>query len=304
MIYKVYIDDSGLKEFIDPYDADNVESPDKYSEKTRDFWNRNYFVLTGIRVKQSNLAQINSDIMALKISCFGTHEVEIKSNWLRIPLEREKHYLTPYKLNDKQLNEFGEKYIDLIAANPKSIKIISVVVDKRYFKVRKPIEDDPLFRATQVILERINRMGDYNIVVFDQMESKKDLQIGKHEKMLKIYHNNDGMKKIYVKDYAQIVDFTITDSRNENFLQIADVCGYNIYRQFCEHGREWLGIGNKDRHKLPCYKYFTRIVCNMSCSPYLEHMNRIRGYGVSLIPDVAKNNWCLPGKCFRKKTPS
>jgi len=46
MLYKVFIDESGKKEYKNPYSKDFINNPPPL-EKYEDFWRDNYFVLCG-----------------------------------------------------------------------------------------------------------------------------------------------------------------------------------------------------------------------------------------------------------------
>ncbi len=304
MLYKVFIDESGKKEYITPYSRDFIDNPPVF-EKYEDFWRDNYFVLCGVRVKQSDLKEINTKINQLKKRYFGTHKVEIKSDWLRNPQQRKKRYLDQFTITHDQLNEFGNKFVDLIAHYKDVLKIISVVFDKRYYgdAKRQKAEGAPLLKTTQILFERLQYAGNYHIVVFDQMESSLRLTAGHHHKILNILQDNTGMEKIYVDQYDTISDIKFMESCNENFLQVADVCAYNIFRQFVEYGREWSGSTTEQSGKFTMngYDYFTKIRCNFFFNPYNR---QVRGVGLTCVPDIEKVNWNLLKGCFdNKKTP-
>lgn len=304
MLYKVFIDESGKKEYKNPYSRDFIDNPPKL-KNYEDFWRDNYFVLSGVRIKQDDLQIINLKINDLKKEYFGTHKVEIKSDWLRNPHKRKKHYLIPFKISVKRLNEFGEKFIDLIGDHKDQLKLVAVVFDKRFYgdAKRQKSEGIPLLKTAQMLFERLQYAGNYHIVIFDQMESSLKLSVGQHDKILNVFQKNHGMEKIYVDKYDKITDIKFMQSRNENFLQIADICAYNIYRQFVEFGREWAG---RDKSKdgetvMSTYPYFDRIRCNFLYNPLNK---QVRGVGLTCVPDIYKVNWGLLDGCFdNKKTP-
>lgn len=304
MLYKIFIDESGKKEYITPYSRDFVNNPPLFKQY-EDFWRDNYFVLCGIRIKQDDLGSINSEINELKKSFFGTHKVEVKSDWLRNPHQRKKHYLDPFKIPIKKLDEFGEKFIDIITDHKRQLKIIAVVFDKRYYgdAKRQTPEGTPLLKTTQVLFERVQFAGNYNLLVFDQMESSLKLTAGQHGKILNVFQKNEGMQKIYVEKYDRISDIRFMRSENENFLQVADVCAYNIFRQFVQFGREWAGEtrAKNGKGKMQLYPYFDRIRCNFY---YHLRTKQVRGYGLVCIPDSQKVNWNILEGCFEnKKSP-
>lgn len=238
MLYKVFIDDSGSKDYITPYSKDFIENPPVYKNYEK-FWRDNYFVLCGVRVKQENLGAINLEINNLKKNYFHTTNVEIKSDWLRNPHQRKKHYFDMYGISSEKLNDFGKKFIDIISNHKDEIKIIAVVFDKRFYgDAKRQVSDgSPLLKNTQIIFEKVQYSGGYNIVIFDQMESSLKLTVGNHDKILNVFQNNEGMEKIFVDKYTNISDIIFMKSCNENFLQMADICAYNVYRQFIEFGR-------------------------------------------------------------------
>lgn len=301
MLYKVFIDDSGKKEYKNPYTKDFIDNPPQF-KYYEEFWRDNYFVLCGVRVKQEHLGAINSRINQLKKEHFGTHKIEVKSDWLRNPHKRKKYYIDQFGITHEKLNEFGEKFIDLISEFRDWLKLIAVVFDKRFYgdaKRQKP-EGVPLLKTTQILFERIQYAGGYHIVVFDQMESSLKLTTGHHDKILSVFQKNAGMEKIFVDQYDGITDIKFAESCNENFLQIADVCSYNIFRQFVMCGREWSGknISADGTQILRTYSYFERIRCNFF---YTVHDRKVRGVGLTCVPDADKINWDLLKDCFNNK---
>lgn len=303
MKYKVFVDESGKKEYITPYSKDFIESPPEF-EKYENFWWDNYFVLCGIRIKQKDLSLINSQINRLKKQYFKTQKVEVKSDWLRNPYQRKKRYLNPYKISSESLDKFGEQFINIISKNREIIKIIAIVFDKRYYgdAKRQRAEGKPLLKSTQVLFERIQFAGNYNIVIFDQMESSLKITVGQQGKILKVFQKNEGMEKIYVEEYDKIADIKFMESKNENFLQIADVCAYNVFRQFVSFGREWSGFfkTKNGTSRMRVYPYFDSIRCNFYFNPRTK---QVRGYGLICLPDKEKINWDLLKGCFDNKKP-
>lgn len=280
MIYKVYIDDSGSRNYENPYSKDFVINPpgtDKYLE----YWRKNYFVLTGVRVSLSHINNINTEINSLKTKFFKTNDVEIKSDWLRNPYKRKNKYLNPHKISEDMLNNFGNKLFDLISSHQKELKIISVVFDKRCYGDRKRnmIDGDPLAKSSQILFERIHYLGGENTVIFDQMDSSLKINRGDNKLVFKIYKENSCMKQLYVENFSSIIDVTPADSSKENFLQIADLCGYPIYRQFVHFGRQW---GNPD-FKIKSYPYFEKLWGN-----FVSIKEKVRGIGLICVPDIHK----------------
>lgn len=292
MLYKVFIDDSGKKDYPNPYAREFVDNPPSTNDY-REFWKDNYFVLCGVKVKQTDIGEIDKIIRGLKIDCFRTDDVEIKSTWLRIPYQRKKHYLDLYDVSDEQLNKFGDDLFEIFNHNEDRLKLFGVVFDKRFYgdAKRKMPDGDPLLKTTQVLLEKINRSSQHNILVFDQMEESLSKDRGNHRAMLGIWTQNDGMEQIYQNKYENIIDIKFDRSTDDNFLQLADLCAYSLYRQFIEYGREWVGQeepSKNDGKNLGTYSYFEKISGNFSASSF---SGMVRGTGISCIPDIGKKGW-------------
>jgi len=296
VLYKVFVDDSGKKDYNTPYSRDFKDAPPAF-EGNEQFWRENYFVLCGVRIKQTDIGFIDTAVRSLKNDCFGSTDVEIKSTWLRIPDKRKKHYLDLYGVTAEKLNKFGEDLHELIANNADKLKIISVVFDKRYYGDAKRATGDgnPFLKTTQVLLERINYAGNTNVVTFDQFESSLSLAKGSHNQIMGIFRNNLGMDSRFLESYENIEDVDFKKSCDENFLQIADICAYNIHRQFVVYGREWCGerVSFEGKKQMETYDYFKKIMCNFHTSS----QGNVRGCGLTCVPDINKVNWNFRQNC-------
>lgn len=71
MLYKVFVDDSGSREYKNPYAIEFVENPPPFEDYPQ-FWRDNYFVLCAVRIHHSNLGEINLKINNLKETYFKT----------------------------------------------------------------------------------------------------------------------------------------------------------------------------------------------------------------------------------------
>jgi hypothetical protein len=116
------------------------------------------------------------------------------------------------------------------------------------------------------------------------MENRCNNGLGVHKDMLYVYQKNNNMPRIYVEKYNKIIDFKFEKSCDENFLQVADICAYNVYRQFVEYGRQW--SGQEGDGKLNAYDYFRRISCNFS---YNSQSKQVRGYGICQLTGTYNN---------------
>lgn len=287
MPYTLFVDDSGSKDYIDKYDLNNISSPSNYEDDVA-FWRNNYFVLCGVQVKNSDLGTINSEFNDLKKHFFGTPNVEIKSERLRQPFSQRKHYLEPFGLTPEALKDFSLKYHDLITGHKAELKLFAIVFDKRYIRNRDEPNHNPLLKSCHLLFERVEMTGAKTKIIFDQMESSLHKTKGSQGKILNVRNKNDGMRNIFFSDYKNITDLEFQDSRHSNFLQIADICAYNVHRQFQMYGRHW--IKNPEKGKgLPSYEFFDRIAHNFYCNS----RGRVSGIGIKLFP-VPTDKWRIP----------
>lgn len=277
---KVFVDDSGSPDFFTPYSVEFVKNPPEF-KNYEDFWRKNYFVLAGVCIDNKNLGQVNKEINAIKKEFFGTSSVEIKSDWMRNPNQRKKRYIDTYNITPEKLNEFGETILDYIKNKSSIIRIIAVVFDKRCYgeNLRGQADGKPILKSSQILFERIqylNKPG--TIVSFDQMESSLKLTKGKNGQILRVLQNRLELQKIFVSEYTNISKIDFKESKSENFLQIADLSAYNIYRQFIEFGRT---INGKEIDFAKDYKYFEMIKGNL-----INKNGKIRGVGLVILPDI------------------
>ncbi|OGF48302.1 MAG: hypothetical protein A2452_12330 [Candidatus Firestonebacteria bacterium RIFOXYC2_FULL_39_67] len=296
MIYKVFVDDSGSRDYKNPYVSDFKVKPPLF-EAYPQFWRDNYFVLCGVRIHQSEIGGINKEINDLKMTHFKTNKVEIKSDWLRNPRQRQKYYLEKYNISAEKLNEFGFEIYEIIKKNANKMKIIGVVFDKRCYgeEKRRTTDGQPLLKAVQVLFERLQYTKKYHIVIFDQFECDLCITKGEHKKISDIAQSKDNLKKLHVGQFDKIIDVKFSKSSGENFIQIADLCAYNVYRQFLHFGREW--TKEQGNEVMNMYEYFEKIRCNFMVNPV---NGKVQGCGLVCLPDFGKCNWNLLKGCDLK----
>jgi hypothetical protein len=263
--YLFYIDESGQRE---------------YGKTSR------YFVLCGLAVPIELWQQINGNILALKRSYFGTPEVEIKSSWLRYPDARQKWYLDPYSISAESLTEFTERLYDIL--DHPALHLFSAVVDKTQMQKAYSLPQNPSSLAYRLIFERFQHFleaqeeSSYGIVIFDRID---DTAFRKgYENLLSRQHLRYLEKGTdFVKIDNIVEGLLFIPSAANCFVQLADICAYNIFRQFVEHGNEWDKPGGKT---LPLYHYFGRIVYHFYTGP----RSTLSGYGIKKYPDHKKLN--------------
>ena len=264
----LFIDDSGSKDWETPYSDNFKNSPPIRNGVNLNFWRRNYFVLAGIYISLEDIKKINPEINKSKIKYFGTKHVEIKSDWLRNPDRRKKHYIEPFGINEKSLKDFVEnEWYGIFESNKDSLQIQAFILDKRCFK-NKRAKNTPLQILIQVLFDRVelNPHKDCEIV-FDQMDTEIKSISHNQGQILKI-----SSKEIDLGSFQKKYSHTkprFEKSKNSNLLQLADTAAYDVYRQFIEQGEL----------KSKIYPYLERILPN-----FYGVDGRISGLGIIKVP--------------------
>lgn len=272
-----YIDDSGTKEY--------ANSPEEYSTSG----NTRYFCFGGALMDASESAVLGSRIADLKNKIFGNKDVELKSNWLRIPKERKEKYLNPYNLSEDDLKECVDKFYDIVSSS--KITLIAAIVDKIQMKTQYG-EDAwyPPAVAYEILLQRIVQevtFPDTVSVVIDDMDGatpkgnqyKKNLK-NHHEKLRQ--HGSSLKKGL---DWKPLKKAKFVNSAFSHHIQVADIVAYNVYRQFVLHGEKWENKANKS---LPLYSWLDKLA-----NKFRNNNGRIQGYGIIKIPLMQRVQWSV-----------
>ena len=248
-MFLFYVDESGQRE---------------YNEK-----NSRHFVLGAVAISETDWRTVNQQINALKIEVFDDRRVEFKSVALRNQEKQRKRYLEPYGVSLAQLTVAIERLYEIVDAAP--LILFAVIVDKRQMTAKYAVAESPTSYAYELLVERFERflsrqMVEHSgIVIHDLIQevpgASKSYQreiIKQHEKFL-----HEGKTSLApIRRIVEGVHFVETDQ--SNFLQVADLVAYNIYRQFTEHLREWDDLASVDEKQafdqLPTYPYFKRLL--------------------------------------------
>lgn len=260
--YLFYVDESGQRE---------------YGRTTR------YFALCGLGVPIDSWHMLNMSMLDLKRAYFGEPAVEIKSSWLRYPDARQKRYLDPYRISEDKLREFVERVYDDVL-NHRFLVLFGVVVDKVQMREVYATPQNPSSLAYRLIFERfqhfLESQQSYGIVIFDRID---DTSFRKgYENLLSRQHLRyleQGTDFVKVENIVEGLLFI--PSAVNNFVQMVDLCAYNVYRQFTEHGEKW---DKPKGHTWPLYDYFRRMAHLLYRSPG----GVLSGYGVKKYPDHRK----------------
>lgn len=274
--HKFYTDDSGTKEYspTGTYSTKGGVTP--------------YFAFGGLLLTSGEAGAATKRLRAVKLAHFGTEQVEIKANWLRIAKEREKHYLNPFGLSDSQLNAFANEVYDLILAQ--DCLLIAAIVSKaevigRYGErawYAPAIAYDCLAQRLQ--LEMSAREGGLVHVTIDDMDgaTPKGKQyrdnLERHHKRLRTF--GSALQRGMMMD--RLAGLSFADSKFDERLQLADLVTYSVYRQFVDHGAAWDSPGAE----LPTYEYLARLA-----PKFRNHNGLISGYGIIKFPTVAHLRW-------------
>jgi len=257
-MYLFYLDESGEREY---------ESQGKY------------FVLCALGVPVFEWRSLNNDVLMLKNTYFRDPRVEIKSTWLRIPKERQQRYLSRYSITEDELNEFvGKLYDALLSYN---VTLIASVINKEQMKGQYKQPQSPSSLAYRLLFERIELFLEslqdaFGVILFDKIT---DLQVMKkgYEDLLTQQHLRYLEKGTEFVRVNRIVEgLLFVQSHENNLLQLADLCGYNIYRQFVMYGEEW----DAQQSFTQRYPYFAKIEPKLHCSPKGDYA----GYGLKKFP--------------------
>jgi hypothetical protein len=240
--YTLYLDDSGQKE----YPAEDEPFGHGVSR---------YFVFGGFYGTTREVGRLVEGLRAAKLGTFGTILVEVKSNWLRLPEERERRYLRPYNITSARLDAFVNRfYAEALNSN---ITLLACVVDKQHM-----IEDygrdkwyTPAAAYESVVQRMQNEIGPTGLkfgVVIDDMTGKTPNDSEYRANLLRHHRQlqRSGCNFVSLRMGAMVGDPRFVNSRTNNSIQVSDLIAYNVFRQFRDYGEEW---ENQGLPELPAY---------------------------------------------------
>lgn len=272
----LHIDDSGTKDYAaDP--SDYEVGPTRY------------FVFGGLLSTVDEASRLAQRVQSLKRDAFGTKDVEIKSNWLRMPEEREEKYLRPYLLDVDDLTDFVDHYYELVARA--DVVLIAAIVDKVHMQELYKRPYYPPALAYEVLAQRVQlELGDSGScqMVVDDMTGRNP-KGNEHKRNLirqhgRLRQHGSTLQKGMRLDALDSLRFR--SSHLSDLVQLADIVSYNVLRQFREHGEAWESIGLRS---LPTYEHFARLAPKFRQGPG----GRIQGYGVVKVPIIERVRWAF-----------
>lgn len=274
--HKLFVDDSGNKD----YSPDGVYNPK--GGRTP------YFVFGGVLSTASEAGRIEQRMRALKLSTFGTANVEIKAHWLRRSDQRAKRYLVRFGLTEDELKEFSDAAYNLILDS--DCKLIACVVDKaevqqkygeRAYYAPAIAYDCLLQRAQQ---EMVACNGEVHVTI-DSMTGATPSG-NQHAMLLRRQHNQLQKRGSSLRrgmTFNRIGGIAFRDSASDERLQLADLVSYAVYRQFVDHGSEW---EDDSQTRLVTYEYLERLE-----TKFRNRNGRFQGYGLVKFPMNKRVPW-------------
>lgn len=278
--YLLFVDDSGTRE----YDPQRVYGTTGRSR---------YFVYGALLGEADRLARLAEHIAELKRHLFETDAVEVKSNWLRIPHERIRRYVTPFGVSEKTVDDLSDGCHQLI--RDAQVELLASVVDKMHMQEDYATPWYPPTVAYEILLQRAVQAvpaGSSLAVTVDDISGKtpkhnsyKDL-LQRHHSTLRA-RGSSLQRSISFAPLSGPVRFQL--SHHSHLLQAADLVAYNVHRQFREHGQDWESKP-LEGGTLPMYPYFKRI-----CSKFRTDgtTGRVQGFGIAKFPLRKRVNWTV-----------
>ena len=168
---------------------------------------------------------------------------------MRLPEQRVRESPFLNALIDKDRTRIAEEFYAQLS--PMRMHLFSVVVDKR--KLFGHVDHDILFKkAYEMLLERIEHyLWEFHpkhegVIVIDDTGRTTNRSLA----MKHAYIQREGNQ---VMRFHHVVEYPMfTDSALSNGVQLADLCGYNVYRAF--------------RNKDFAYPYFAKMLDRFYCS--------------------------------------
>ena len=279
----LFIDDSGSKQWDTPFAEEFRDNPPRHSdEQNKKFWRGNYFVLGGLYTNDKNSKEINAIIDEAKMKYFGRKDIEFHSSDLRNPHQLKKKYLDKYNISKNLLESFiNDVWYPILASDKMSL--MAVILDKRYYATDRRQRPMPLEIVTETLFDRMElRTSNKCKIVFDQMDSQLKTHRRDQGKIFEISDTKINLSDGKYKDKYQNTSVRFEKSSKSNFLQLADMVAYNVWRQFVDYGDEWDKHEPDVHHELPLYPYFKIIADNFY---HEENTGRVSGYGIVKLPD-------------------
>jgi Protein of unknown function (DUF3800) len=248
-----------------------------------------FFVVASVLVAADEVSHLEDELRGLKRAFWGNPDIEIKSNWIRQPSERQKHYTAKHGLGPKEVDELVAAVYRWLKKSP--LVALAGVVDKPMMESKYGSNAHYAGGvAYTMFLQRYEKFlgktsSTTGNVVFDDPAGKspggfewRDLLKKQHAKLKKF-----GCPYTKTK-FDRVGAMTFADSASSVFIQIADLISYNTFRQFRSYGKEW---EHPTETKWPLYPYFEELSHLFDRGP----KQQVTGYGLVKWPVERKVIW-------------
>ena len=266
-MFLFYVDESGQRE---------------YNPK-----NSRHLVLGAVAISDTDWREWHQKINAIKQECFGTTQVEWKSVNLRQPDKRSRFYLKPFGMTEQKLTEGVEAMFTLI--NDAPLTLFAAVIDKRQMVAQYAHPVTSTEMAYELLLERAAGFlsqcdnAPCGIIIHDLIQESASNESRGHQKaILEVHQQFQDRGRTDFASVEKIIEgvhFLPTDQ--SNFLQVADLVAYNVYRQFNDHWEPW--EEGEALSAMPKYDFFERLLPKF----YKSSAGMIKGYGIKKFPTEA-----------------
>lgn len=265
-MYFFYVDESGTR---DPKVTATRKDGTPFTKEL-------LYVLTAVSLYEHHWKSFDRDLANVKLELsdhlqrtkklrFDLAACEIKSTWLRLAKPRQQESPFLRELSDVDRTRLAETFYRQLATY--RMHVFSVVIDKR--KLHSHMDEALLHKkAYELLLERIEHyLWEFHpkhqgVIVMDDTDKKVNRSLA----MKHAFFQREGSE---VMQFKHIVEYPFfTDSNLSNGVQLADLCGYNVYRAF-------RGL---DFH----YRYFRQML------PHFYHSKRtpdLKLDGLKVFPD-------------------
>lgn len=286
-MYFFYIDESGS---LDPEVAGARSDGTKFNKD-------HLYVLTAVSLFEYKWRDFEREITNLKLELsdhlhrlrgprYDLAKCEVKSTWLRLPKLRMKRSPFLHSLNAVDLGRLADAFYAQL--DPMRMHLFSVVVDKR--KLLGHVDHDILFKKSyEILLERIEHyLWEFHpkhqgVIVIDDTGRTANRSLGMKHAFIQ-REGNQVMRFHHIVEYPMF-----TDSALSNGIQLADLCGYNVYRAF--------------RNKDFMYPYFEKMLDRFYCS-HRTTEDKLDGLKVwpddSELVEFARQGWIA----YKTKQPT
>ncbi len=265
--HKLFLDDSGNKEYSDTgwYGHKGGRTP--------------YFVFGGLLISPLDASLVDYSMRTLKLTTFGTSEVEVKANWLKRRQERAKRYLEPFGITAARLDDFVDALYEII--DETDCQLIACAVNKAEVQREYSNPHYTSSIAYDCLLQRVQReMADYGGEVHVTMDSMTGATPAGNQPLDNLRSQHQKFRKYGSTlqrnmAFDNIGGLAFRDSKQDERLQLADLVAHAVYRQFVDHGNDW----EQWTPEQPSYEYFSRVA-----HKFRNLDGRIQGYGVVRFP--------------------